>query len=309
MTSQFKYLITEAIFSGYARLGSWVFNGDYMYSEKGKAGTSEVSYNDTTYYYHGDSDKTYTPYIVMQAQNGYAHFGAGSSNFNPDGSGQLAGGNINWNADGRTLNVRGIISTMNGGCKIWYKPTAFHTSAVAWDGLSVIDTTTENEIASIGEDIYVASDSADYSPRAGHIVLQYQDGDGTINNTIELDSRKNNISVKSGSSILASINGGAFRSDTVTAYSQVSSAAFYGIHSSGAVSLPSNVLSGNTVTLPSNPTDGMFIFCLKCTTISANKTIYDAAGDSQGTSWNTNNSKPRIFVYYNGGWREFYCAN
>ena len=35
MTSQFKYLITEAVFTEFAKLGASVFNGDYMFSQHG----------------------------------------------------------------------------------------------------------------------------------------------------------------------------------------------------------------------------------------------------------------------------------
>ena len=49
MTSEFKYLITNAVFSDFAKLGSGVFNGDYAFSQYGtENGSSSQNYQDFT---------------------------------------------------------------------------------------------------------------------------------------------------------------------------------------------------------------------------------------------------------------------
>lgn len=75
MTTDFQYLISNAIFSGFARLGSWIFNGEYMFSNAGKDeyGNS-ASYDDGALYYgEGDSRNTYTPNMVMNASTGQVY--------------------------------------------------------------------------------------------------------------------------------------------------------------------------------------------------------------------------------------------
>lgn len=47
MTSDFKYLITQAVFAAFAHLGSAIFNGDFMFSQHGtKNGSSSTKYQD-----------------------------------------------------------------------------------------------------------------------------------------------------------------------------------------------------------------------------------------------------------------------
>lgn len=81
MTNDFKYLITEALFGAYAKLGSWVFNGDYMFSQEASDGSTDYQnfYNSTT------GQWTKNPNILLNAY---------------DGSGHLAGGAISWGSSG-----------------------------------------------------------------------------------------------------------------------------------------------------------------------------------------------------------------
>ena len=56
MTSDFEYLITKAIFSDFAQLGSGIFNGDYVFSQDGtidgwEANTTKAFVNPYTCYY------------------------------------------------------------------------------------------------------------------------------------------------------------------------------------------------------------------------------------------------------------------
>ena len=112
MTSDFKYIITEAIFGSYAHFGSWVFNGDYMLSEKDADGNprGQREYNGM-----GDSQLTsgFIPSIAFDALNGRASFCGDKARFQPNGAGWLANKNIQWDANG-TLTIEGDIKANNG---------------------------------------------------------------------------------------------------------------------------------------------------------------------------------------------------
>lgn len=81
MEASFKWLISEAIFTAFAKLGSWVFNGDYMLSQHGPAG------NDYQNFEPGNLN-AWIPNCLFNAK---------------DGSGWVAGGNLEWDSKG---NVR-----------------------------------------------------------------------------------------------------------------------------------------------------------------------------------------------------------
>ena len=112
MTSDFKYIITEAIFGSYAHFGSWVFNGDYMLSEKDADGNprGQREYNGM-----GDSQLTsgFIPSIAFDALNGRASFCGDKARFQPNGAGWIANKNIQWDANGN-LTIVGDIKANNG---------------------------------------------------------------------------------------------------------------------------------------------------------------------------------------------------
>lgn len=112
MTSDFKYIITEAIFGSYAHFGSWVFNGDYMLSEKDADGNprGQREYNGM-----GDSQLTsgFIPSIAFDALNGRASFCGDKARFQPNGAGWLANKNIQWDTNGN-LTIVGDIKANNG---------------------------------------------------------------------------------------------------------------------------------------------------------------------------------------------------
>lgn len=99
MTDDFKYLITQAIFGAYAHLGSWIFNNDYMLSEKDGDGVARGQRA-----YNGMDDNQLTtgfiPSIAFDALNGRASFGGDTVRFQPDGAGWLANKSIIWDEDG-----------------------------------------------------------------------------------------------------------------------------------------------------------------------------------------------------------------
>lgn len=63
MTNDFKYIITQALFADFAKLGSWVFSGDYMLSQTGVDGTT--NYQNFT----GESG-AWQPNLYMNALTG-----------------------------------------------------------------------------------------------------------------------------------------------------------------------------------------------------------------------------------------------
>ena len=89
----FGLVITEALFANFGKLGAWVFHNQYQISQYGVDGT-------TNYTQFTDENGNWKPVTLLNALSGLAWFGGGKIRFNPNGSGQLAGGNISWDANG-----------------------------------------------------------------------------------------------------------------------------------------------------------------------------------------------------------------
>lgn len=75
MESKFKFIISQAIFSAFARLGNWIFNGDYMYSDEGWKIESGEKVNTSfslgaRFYGEGDVHNTYAPNTFLNAKTG-----------------------------------------------------------------------------------------------------------------------------------------------------------------------------------------------------------------------------------------------
>ena len=67
MVSDFTYLITQAIFAKFAKLGSWIFNGDYMFSQHGiKNGQDSTNYEE----FEGNETDAFQPNLYMNALTG-----------------------------------------------------------------------------------------------------------------------------------------------------------------------------------------------------------------------------------------------
>ena len=120
MVTDFKYLISEAIFSAFAKLGKWTFNDEYMFSEKGiDQNGNVVSKGSLVYEGIGDSDNEFTPSAAFDALTGQTSLSRDKVRFNPDGSGWLAGKNIMWDEygnatyDGFVRNKKKSITTEN----------------------------------------------------------------------------------------------------------------------------------------------------------------------------------------------------
>jgi hypothetical protein len=118
MASDFKYIITQALFSRYAHLGSWIFNGDFMLSQTGTDGTENYTQ------FTGEGS-TWQPNLYMNAKTGKLVSNSGviggftinasqikSSNssivLNSDGSAKIGGFNIAANGAARLSNTLSV---------------------------------------------------------------------------------------------------------------------------------------------------------------------------------------------------------
>lgn len=112
MTNDFKYIITQALFAAYAQLGSWIFNSNYMLSEKDANGNPR---GQQVYNGMGDSQLTrgFIPSIAFDALNGRASFGGDKVRFQPNGAGWLANKNIQWDANGNAT-FNGVVNASGG---------------------------------------------------------------------------------------------------------------------------------------------------------------------------------------------------
>lgn len=102
METSFKWLIAEAFFTNFAKLGSAVFCGDWMISQHGTVN----GVASTQYELFDDEDPTgtvaghFVPNFAIDLMEGQAYFGGNKVRFNADGSGWLANKNIEWDAKG-----------------------------------------------------------------------------------------------------------------------------------------------------------------------------------------------------------------
>lgn len=95
----FQMVIAEMLFSNFGKLASAVFSGDYMYSQYGNKGLSaEYTKFDSTQPF---DSMTWKPNLMIDFLRGEIFAGCGATRFKQDGSGQLAGGNIKWDAAGK----------------------------------------------------------------------------------------------------------------------------------------------------------------------------------------------------------------
>lgn len=101
MTDSFRWLIAQGIFTAYATLGNWIFNGNSMFSERGVDGNgNEVSRGSLDYVGIDEAGNEFTPNASLDAFTGEASLSRDKVRFKPDGSGWLAGQKIAWDSAG-----------------------------------------------------------------------------------------------------------------------------------------------------------------------------------------------------------------
>ena len=175
MTSDFKYIITEAIFGSYAHFGSFIINGDWMISTNGTI-NGVLYVNGQNFTYNGETKPAYmwfdasnpsnntgnnfVPNFAIDGLTGQGIFGGGKIIFNANGGGQLAngkivwnengvgnlaGGNVSWDANGNLTIVGDIKAnngTFNGVIKTPYRDASNAFQGIAlpsWDSLEGVE--------------------------------------------------------------------------------------------------------------------------------------------------------------------------
>ena len=93
----------------YPEVGETLFTSSYTGYVRLAANVSESEVKATVGYASIIPVNPFVPKTVIDMFTGYAHFSGDRVRFNPDGSGHLAGRNINWDKEGNA-NVNGIIS-------------------------------------------------------------------------------------------------------------------------------------------------------------------------------------------------------
>lgn len=101
-------------------IGQMYFCDEFVYSMGGKTSTGA-----TTYHYEDfnrdnpmSTSNSFRPNYCLNCKTGEIWFGAGTSHFDPDGSGKLANGNISWTSGGN-LTVTGTVNASGGTIGGW----------------------------------------------------------------------------------------------------------------------------------------------------------------------------------------------
>ena len=93
----FEAVYAEILLSPNALVGSAVFSGDYMFSQNGVGNYKDFDFGTTDPY---SSSSSFKPNYCVNLKTGKVWMNGGLTIFEPDGSGQLAGGAISWNKGG-----------------------------------------------------------------------------------------------------------------------------------------------------------------------------------------------------------------
>jgi hypothetical protein len=147
--NNWKAVFVDSLVAAFAKIGGAVFTGDTTGTSSGIRGrliseTGVKSGADNTNYieYVGDTG-SWIPKLMLDFLTGAAYFGAKKIMFNPDGSGHIANGNIEWDIDGNTVTegliripfedgnysyaptpkkLRNYVFTNNNDYTVWYLP-------------------------------------------------------------------------------------------------------------------------------------------------------------------------------------------
>lgn len=110
---QFEAIYADIGMFRSALVGSAVFNGYYMFSQNGIDANGNLS-NDYENFDKNDpygDNATFKPAFCVNLKSGQTWLSNGNVMFNPDGSGELAGGQIYWNENGKLTLPMSIILT------------------------------------------------------------------------------------------------------------------------------------------------------------------------------------------------------
>lgn len=99
----FNAIYTDILLANNAKVGQAVFNGDYMFSQKGINPQTNVEGEYTRFNLTGlpyTSESTFDPNWCVNLRTGEQWIGAGKSYFAASGAGYLANKQLSWNSDG-----------------------------------------------------------------------------------------------------------------------------------------------------------------------------------------------------------------
>ena len=108
----FESVYAEILLSPNALVGSAVFSGDYMFSQNGVGNYKDFDFGTTDPY---SSSSSFKPNYCVNLKTGKVWMNGGLTIFDYDGSGQLAGGAIEWNkSGGLAINNAGAVFNIDG---------------------------------------------------------------------------------------------------------------------------------------------------------------------------------------------------
>jgi hypothetical protein len=108
----FESVYAEILLSPNALVGSAVFSGDYMFSQNGVGNYKDFDFGTTNPY---SSSSSFKPNYCVNLKTGKVWMNGGLTIFDYDGSGQLAGGAIEWNkSGGLAINNAGAVFNIDG---------------------------------------------------------------------------------------------------------------------------------------------------------------------------------------------------
>lgn len=116
----YEAIYTKLLLTPNATVGEMMFNNEFVFSTQGKNSSGGIS-NEYENFNHGNpmsTSNSFRPNYCLNCETGEIWFGAGTSHFDPDGSGELAKGNISWTSNGN-LTVTGTVNASGGTIGGW----------------------------------------------------------------------------------------------------------------------------------------------------------------------------------------------
>ena len=116
----YEAIYTKLLLTPNATIGEMMFNNEFVFSTQGKnsSGGASNSYEEFNHNNPMSTSNSFRPNYCLNCETGEIWFGAGSSHFDPDGSGELANGNISWTSNGN-LTVTGKVNASGGNIGGW----------------------------------------------------------------------------------------------------------------------------------------------------------------------------------------------
>lgn len=110
LVPEFEVFFIKILFAAFAKVGEAIFHGNFMFSQNGKV--NGAASNNYQLFTPSDPDNEanasrFAPNLYLNFLTGAARLAAGKAKFFADGSGFLAGGNIEWDISG-IMNYSGV---------------------------------------------------------------------------------------------------------------------------------------------------------------------------------------------------------